>query len=99
MAMKNGKWFFLFKMKISGEDALNETVEYEKKVKIELFALTEPEALSQANYNIEEIKAMGQSDLKKYCDRITSEDAISFSDFQISYEKKLDNVKIPDLFM
>ena len=97
--MKNGKWFFLFKMKIDGEDCVGDPMKYEQKVETELFASTEDEASNQANYRIEEIKTMSQNDLRKYCNTITSDDTISFCDFQIIYKKNLENVKIPDLSM
>lgn len=97
--MKNGKWFILFNMKISGENSVGEQIDTEQKVEVELFALTESEASSQADYIVQQIKTMGHNDLKKYCAIINSEDTISFSNFQIVYKKDLTDVKIPDLFM
>lgn len=91
-----GKWFLEFSMEIKDSDALGEPTEHTKEVKIELFALNEEEALKQAEYNIKDLKEMGQTDLKKYDNDITDEAYVHFDGFKIVYIKNL-KIKIEDL--
>lgn len=96
--MSAGKWYLLFLMHIEGEDGLGEKYDYDEEVKIKLFASTEKDANSQACYNLTEIENFARrgdkESLKKYCSTLNQEDAITFSNFQISYQKSLD-AKIP----
>lgn len=100
--MNTGKWYLSFLMHIVGEDGVGEKYDYDEEVKIELFASTEEEANSQADYNLKGIENFAKNgdkeSLKKYCSTLSQEDAITFSDFQIYYQKSLQDVKIPYVY-
>lgn len=96
--MSTGKWFFSFVMDIDGDDGIGGPLRYDQPVAIDLPVTNRDEALNQANYHLEEIKAMSHNDLKKFAPNISSDDSIKFKNFLLSYQEDLD-FYIPDLTM
>jgi len=89
-----GEWFLKLVIRVQGENGVGDTVDTSQPVLIPLFSKNEADAEQQVSNIIERFKIAAKGAdrkfFKEYCNIIDDEDGLSFSDFELTFLKKLD---------